>query len=325
MVNILPTAEQQQVIDSVVEVLSRECPLDRLRKPPVPAEVGVLRRRFADLGWFRFGLSEDAGGIGFGLAEEMLVFREIGRNLISPVFAASGIAASAVLATQPHLSREFAAGTAVALALRAGGGDALLIDAVGADWLLLVDGDAMRLTKAKVFTDRRSAASIDASVDLERARPGSDAVSMKSALYWRFHLLIAAQLVGVAEACRDMASGYAKLRKQFDKPIGSFQGVAHHCADMAVRAEAALCQTLFAAITLRDGRDDAAFQVAAAVAVASEAAFRNATLSIRVHGGIGFTADCHAQRYLKRAVLLRELAGGIGRHDSTLLEAAVPL
>ena len=78
-------------------------------------------------------------------------------------------------------------------------------------------------------------------------------------------------------------------------------------------------QTKFAALALRDGRADARFQIAAASLVAADAAFQNATMSIRVHGGIGFTADCDVHHYLKRTVLLRQAAGGAVRQREHLL------
>jgi alkylation response protein AidB-like acyl-CoA dehydrogenase len=88
---------------------------------------------------------------------------------------------------------------------------------------------------------------------------------------------------------------------------------------MALRSRAALAQTAFAAIAERDGRPDATFQVAAAAIVASDAALLNATMAIRVHGGLGFTAECDVHHYLKRAHLLERLAGGRRRNQVELL------
>jgi hypothetical protein len=171
--------------------------------------------------------------------------------------------------------------------------------------------------------------SLDASVTLGRApiigKPSHWIEASREALPRRAELLVAAQLTGMAEAARDMAAGYAKLRVQFGKPIGSFQSVAHHCADMALRAEAATSQLYFAAIAERDGRADATHQVAAALLVAGDAAFQNATLNIRVHGGIGFTAECDAHNFLKRTVLYRAITGGAAPHQQRLLATASTL
>ena len=77
----------------------------------------------------------------------------------------------------------------------------------------------------------------------------------------------AALLVGLAEAVRDDAVAYASERVQFGKPIGVFQAIKHPCADMAVRCEAALSQTMMAALHVRDGLPDAEFQAASAKVV----------------------------------------------------------
>ena len=171
---------------------------------------------------------------------------------------------------------------------------------------------------------------MDMTITLERgtakaASPVAFVAATAEPLPLRANLLVSAIMVGMAEAARDLAAEYAKIREQFGKPIGSFQAVAHQCADMAVRAEAAWVQTKFAALAARDRRSDAVFQASAASLLASEAAFRNATLSIRVHGGIGYTADCPVHHYLKRSLLLRRAVGGAQVQGARLLaeEAAV--
>jgi alkylation response protein AidB-like acyl-CoA dehydrogenase len=115
-----------------------------------------------------------------------------------------------------------------------------------------------------------------------------------------------------------MGVAYAKIREQFGQPIGGFQAIKHHCADMAARAEAAYSASVFAALSVVAGRSDATFQAASARIVAADAAIRNAATNIQVHGGIGFTAECDANLFLKRAHLLEKI-GGATRGQQRLL------
>jgi alkylation response protein AidB-like acyl-CoA dehydrogenase len=126
-------------------------------------------------------------------------------------------------------------------------------------------------------------------------------------------------LVGIAEATRDMATAYAKTREQFGKPIGVNQAIKHRCADMAVAADAAVNQLLFAALSVQEERPDADFQVAAARVVADQAALTNARHNVQVHGGMGFTAECDAHLYVKRAHLLGRTFGGLRGAQADLL------
>src|SRR5690606_33176714 len=122
-------------------------------------------------------------------------------------------------------------------------------------------------------------------------------------------VLASAFLAGLAEAARDMATEHARTRIQFGKPIGVNQAIKHVCADMAVAADAAISQTLFAAIALQSGRGDSMFQVLAAKSVATRAAIDNAANGIQVHGGMGYTFEHNAHLVLKRAHVYAHLFG----------------
>ncbi len=120
--------------------------------------------------------------------------------------------------------------------------------------------------------------------------------------------LFAAEAAGVAAWCSGTASGYAGIRRQFGRPIGSFQAVKHLCATMACRAERAAALAWDAARTA--GEDQHAFAAAAAAALALDDAVDNAKDCIQVLGGIGFTWEHDAHLYLRRALALRQLLGG---------------
>ncbi|MCG8927057.1 acyl-CoA dehydrogenase family protein [Lentzea sp. CC55] len=123
--------------------------------------------------------------------------------------------------------------------------------------------------------------------------------------------LMAAEASGVAAWCLNTAVEHAKQRRQFGRAIGSFQAVKHLCVEMLCRAEQASSVAWDAARSF--GEDEHPLAAAVAGAVAFDAAVRNAKDCIQVLGGIGFTWEHDAHRYLRRALALRQLAGGVAR------------
>ncbi len=121
--------------------------------------------------------------------------------------------------------------------------------------------------------------------------------------------LVAAEAVGVAQWCVDTAATYARDRVQFGRPIGQFQGVKHKCADMLARTELARAAAWDAARAVDDGDNGGAVAVAAAAALAGDAAFECAKDCVQVLGGIGFTWEHDAHIYLRHAMALRALLG----------------
>ena len=146
---------------------------------------------------------------------------------------------------------------------------------------------------------------------LETARLGEPLAEAGPAEALPLRLIEAAALAGLARAALDMAVDYAGVREQFGRPIGSFQAVKHHCANMALAARCACDQVSFAAVAVDDGRDDAALQVESAFFVAGSAAIENCGKNIQVHGGIGFSEEAAPHRLLKRARVLVQIAGGL--------------
>lgn len=129
------------------------------------------------------------------------------------------------------------------------------------------------------------------------------------ALLNRASLYAAAESLGGAQATLDMAVEYAKDRQQFGRPIGSFQAIQHHCAEMLLRVESARSAVYAAAWTAEHRPDDFAMVTAMAQATASEAFFFCAGTCIQVLGGIGITWEHPAHLYFKRAQGSRLLWG----------------
>jgi alkylation response protein AidB-like acyl-CoA dehydrogenase len=127
----------------------------------------------------------------------------------------------------------------------------------------------------------------------------------------RAAVALSAEICGAAQRVLDMTVEYAKLRTAFGKPIGSYQGVKHKCADMLVEIENAKSLTYYAAWAVDEAEPDAAMAVSMAKAAASDAGRKVCAAGIQLHGGIGMTWEHDLQLYLKRAKA-SEIAFGDG-------------
>ena len=112
---------------------------------------------------------------------------------------------------------------------------------------------------------------------------------------------LSAEMCGAAQRVLDMTVDYAKLRVAFGKPIGTYQGVKHKCADMLVEIENAKSLTYYAAWAVDEGEADAPLAVSMAKAAASDAGRKVCAAGIQLHGGIGMTWEHDLQLYFKRA------------------------
>jgi alkylation response protein AidB-like acyl-CoA dehydrogenase len=123
--------------------------------------------------------------------------------------------------------------------------------------------------------------------------------------------------VGAAERILEISNAYAKERIQFGRPIGSFQAVKHHLANMFVDVEASRAAAAIAVDAL-DGDGDLRSAAAIAKSFAGPACARVAHTAVQVHGGIGFTWEHDAHLYLKRIRLDEALFGTPSWHREYL-------
>lgn len=132
-------------------------------------------------------------------------------------------------------------------------------------------------------------------------------------------LAIAAEDVGAMRACLETSVEYAKLRTQFDRPIGSFQAVKHKLADMLVRVELAESAVEEATLAVDSNATDAASSAVVAHACAAESFRLVAAETIQTHGGLGFTWEHTAHLYFRRAKTSALVFGGATRYRERLL------
>lgn len=204
-----------------------------------------------------------------------------------------------------------------------------VLDGADADLLLVTarHGDEVSLFAVDGSADGVSTTRLE-SLDLARAvaRVALDGVKARlvgtagaapelvSNLLDRVLVALSAEQAGGAWACLDLCVEYAKERKQFGQPIGSFQAVAHKCVDILQSVEFSRASSRYAAAALAE--DDAEFSVAARVAAAyCGESFRTVTVeTVQVHGGTGFTWEHDTQLYYRRAWSAQHLFTGLDSH-----------
>lgn len=142
---------------------------------------------------------------------------------------------------------------------------------------------------------------------------GGGAPVVRRVLQWGA-VALAAEQSGGAARCLAMSVDYARRREQFGRPIGSFQAIAHRCAEMLLEVESARTAARHACRALDASPDDAETAVAMAKACCSDAFAWVATETIQVHGGVGFTWDHDAHLFFRRAKSSRLLFGDPRHH-----------
>ena len=135
-------------------------------------------------------------------------------------------------------------------------------------------------------------------------------------------VLLAAEQVGIAAWALDTAVGYARVREQFGRPIGSFQAIKHMCADMLLRLEGARSASAYALLAAASRPQDLPQAAAIAKAYCSEAATFCVGRCLQIHGGIGFTWEHPTHLYLKRAKSNEPLLGSPAWHRAELARLA---
>ena len=190
---------------------------------------------------------------------------------------------------------------------------------------LTADGVTCEATPTIDPTRRLSRLTLDSVVDPASllCAPGPSAVRAIERLAAVGAIAVACDAAGAAERMLELTAGYAKDRVQFGRPIGSFQAVKHHCADMAVAVEGSRAAVAVAAEAL-DGPEDATLAAAVTTSYAGPACSDVCAVAIQVHGGIGFTWEHDAHLYLKRAKLDEAWFGTPSWHRRRLADAVFP-
>jgi alkylation response protein AidB-like acyl-CoA dehydrogenase len=134
---------------------------------------------------------------------------------------------------------------------------------------------------------------------------------------------LAAEMVGGMQWVLDTTVEYAKTRKQFGKPIGQFQAIQHHCANLLLLTESARSAVYYAAWQMGNDAKEAPVAVSVAKAYASDGYREAGNLGIQVHGGIGFTWDEPLHFYYKRAKAAELMFGDATFHRERIARLVI--
>ncbi|MDR0279489.1 MAG: acyl-CoA/acyl-ACP dehydrogenase [Paucimonas sp.] len=293
-----------------------------------------LRNKIAAQGLTALSIPEEDGGLGMDDVAWALMTQELGYYAIPDSLADTAYVAVGLLAglAPDHPARSSLLPRIAEGSLRLAIGhpvNPLVSDAHLAEVLILPHGDQIHLLpRAAVDVETRT--SIDASRRLGRVswQPsaatflvgGEQGRALQAQLLDRGALSVAGQLLGLAQRMLDLSVDYVAQRKQFGKPIGSFQAVKHHLADVARHIEQAKPVLYRAAHGLARGDASASLWVSQARLAACEASWIAARKGIQVHGAMGYTWEVDLQMFMKRAWALDAAWGDRGFHKSRVGE-----
>jgi acyl-CoA dehydrogenase len=318
--------------------------------PPFDALAGLDRELWsslAGLGLLGLAVPEEFGGSGGGATELCVLAEEVGAALPAVPFAGTAaVAAVLVAGADDGVARQVLAevvkGTIVVApawetfpaqvvpgsraALRRSGDrveGALAAVPFGLDAdMVLAFADPVEPRTAVLLDTSWDAVGVRAVAALDVVEPvaavdvrlvAAPLVPIGAVPTARIRLVLAAELVGTAQRALDGAVAYAKERRQFGRPIGSFQAIKHLLADRHVQLDAAR-MLVYAAATSIDAGDGGAEEAAATALVAvCDAADATTGDALQVHGGIGFTWEHPSHVFLKRARARRVLLGSQAR------------
>jgi alkylation response protein AidB-like acyl-CoA dehydrogenase len=202
--------------------------------------------------------------------------------------------------------------------------DVLLVPADGVPFgLYAVDARAVGLTRTPVVSLDATRPLSDLAFEEVPARcvaTGDAAARAVASALTAGAAMLACEQLGLASACLDMTVAYVKERRQFARPVGSFQAVKHRLADVWIMITQARAAARYAAACLADGDPDLPVAVALAKAACGDAAVHAAQECVQLHGGIGFTWEHPAHILLKRAKSGSLALGTPDRHRGVLAE-----
>lgn len=349
-------SESQKILkDNARKFFSVECPTGEVRRlmESDTAYDGALWAKMAEQGFTGIVFPEEFGGLGVGKVELILLMEEMGYALVPGPFFSTVVLAGTVLdacgsAEQKKKYLEpichGQARSTVAMLLDPNAADARMTisngrltgrklfvpDAAVADSILVV-------TSSGVFVAESKAPGLTVtpmkSMDLTRRLysvefSNTPAEKLANATGWTRALDLAttalvAEMVGGMQRTLDITVQYAKTRKQFGKPIGSFQAVQHQCADMYLETESSRSAAYYAAWALEENAPDAAVAVSIAKMYASDACRNVGNHGIQVHGGMGFTWEDDLHLYYRRAKASETMLGDATHHRERIARLVV--
>ncbi|HEY7633684.1 MAG TPA: acyl-CoA dehydrogenase family protein [Thermoleophilaceae bacterium] len=325
------TDDQQAIKRTANEFLASRFKPEKRREL---AEAGTyddsLWGEIAELGWAGIFIDEEHGGQGLGVIELVILQEELGFALAPTPFFSNAAAGFLIQQAgsdeqKQRLLPGIASGEARGTVGVVSNGEAPLVpDADSASVIVLVDGDSATVVEAgSAEIEQRDTIDSTRRFSSVKANGGGEQLGgdVQSGVD-RAEIALAAELVGIAQWAMNEAVAYAKDRKQFDRPIGSYQAVAHRCAQMMLEVESSRSAAYYAGWVADNEPESLAIAASMAKAYAADAGWRVTASSLQVHGGIGFTWEHDLHFFLKRARTDGHLFGSPRSHRDRVAELA---
>jgi alkylation response protein AidB-like acyl-CoA dehydrogenase len=323
--------DQQAIKSTAREFLASRFKLEKVRELAERGEYDDgIWNEIAELGWPGIFIEEASGGQDLGIVELAIVQEELGYACApTPFFsnAAAGLLVKHAGSSEQHdrLLQGVASGDARGtVGTLADGAAPLVPDADSASFVVLLENGSASVHET-AGAQVEPVDTIDSTRRYSRVTPGGDGEPLEGDVegaLQRIEVALAAELVGIAQRAMEMAVEYAKDRKQFDRPIGAYQGVSHRCAQMLLETESARAAMLYAGWAADNEPESLPLAASMAKAYAADAGWRVTASSLQVHGGIGFTWEHDLHWFLKRARADGALFGSAREHRDRVAELA---
>ena len=318
------TDDQHAIKRTARELLTERFKPERMRELAEAGEYDdAVWKELCELGWPGIFIEEEHGGQGLGTVELIILMEELGYALAPLPFlsnAAAGLVLDAAGSDEqkerwlPGIASGETRGT---VGILKDDGEAKLVpDADSAGVILLLGHEGARIVE-RGEAEVEPVDTMDATRRFARVRGGEAGEPLEGDRIpgvSRVAAALAAELTGVAQKAMEMAVGYARDRKQFGRPIGSYQAVSHSCAQMLLETEGARSASCYAAWCGDSQPATLPLAACMAKAYASDAGWRVCTAALQVHGGIGFTWEHDLHFFLKRAKVDAQLYGSAREH-----------
>lgn len=319
------TEDQHEIKRTAKDLLAARSTLEKQREAAEAGEYDLtLWAELAELGWPGVAVEEAFGGGGLGYVELAGLLEEAGYALLNGPFLSTAICAAAISeAGSDSQKEEWLGRLASGEATGAFGLEGEIVpDGASSDVVVVAapDGSSARLLTGEgtmpalqTIDPTRRYGIAEGEMAEGEEMPGDAATAIDLAT-----VLVSAELVGVCRRVLDMTVEYVKDRKQFGRPVGSFQAVQHRCAQMLLSTEGARATTYFAAWAADSDRERLPEAASLAKSAASKAGIEVTASAIQAHGGIGFTWEADVHWFFKRAELDAAFLGSSGEHDRRL-------
>ena len=310
-----PSAEQQQLIDTFSAFYAKECPPDRVRAAEPSGHDAALWAQLGDMGVLEMAVDEGSGGWGASLLDLALVAEQHGRHL-GPVPLIEAQSAVRLLARCDNematalLGRVLGDRRLVTLALHPPVNGTLTMVPAGAVADDVVFFDDGRLLCQQIGDQRRPIANtgsmpvadITVTSATEVLAEGPEAAALFELARDEWLVLMANALVGIGTRSLEIGVAYVKERHAFGVPIGSFQAVSHGLANAATAVDGSTLLARQAAWAAAEDPARAAQLAALSCGFSADAAREASYRSLHYHGGYGFMVEFDIQLYFRRAI-----------------------